>query len=81
MGIVYVLIIDRAIEGEHSYNVELFHEYKDALARMSDIFDDERKEFQPFDTIEQGEDCVEIYEEGFYDQHHLSLYVGESVVK
>lgn len=78
---IYIVTTDSACDYERAYKQEAFQYYGDAHKRMLEIFNEEKKYFPEDNVVEMSQDCVEIYEEGSYDENHLTVWIEDTELK
>lgn len=70
---VYVLMVDLCQDGERSVQVDgVFKSNEDAKIRLVSLG---RLSVVCFDTILSSGDCISMYDEGFYNDNHLDIWI------
>ncbi|MCL2062053.1 MAG: hypothetical protein FWH03_05450 [Firmicutes bacterium] len=83
---IYIVIEDSVYDSETSFNIEGFVKYDDAVKRVEEILEQDKKENPDwYDddsyVFAQSEGCFEVYEDGSYCENHLSVYVKTITLK
>lgn len=78
---VYVLQFDM-FDGEDEYKfVETYKNKADAQKQLEELTEDYKEFWQDFSIIDKDENELCAYDEGCYDDAHISIYIEEQEIR
>lgn len=77
---VFMLYIEEVNDGDVLTTIKLYKNKKCALIKMKKLVEENEEEINKYDTLENYHCFLEAYNEGWYNDNHILIYIREMEV-
>ena len=78
---VFTVTEESAVEGMHDIDVHVFAEREDAVKRWKFVVDLWKEGFGEWMHATEKEGDFEAWQDGYYDENHVTIYLDEKEVE